>query len=114
MLDRAHLSPGGQSPSLRGRSRPRHPTSQALPGKGLPVDGPGFPEAEQRQSRIISVNGNETVQVHLSKPVIGTRRSTAGALSFVAGLVPLLRPFLSTLFATVSSENILYVWHYDL
>lgn len=39
----------------------------------------------------------------LSKPVIGFRklRSYAGILSFVAGLIPHLRPFLSTIWGAL-------------
>ena len=45
----------------------------------------------------------DSAQQFLRKPVIGKRqlRSYAGALSFVAGLVPHLRPFLSSLWAVL-------------
>ncbi|CAE7938036.1 unnamed protein product, partial [Symbiodinium necroappetens] len=44
----------------------------------------------------------------LNKPVIGARelRSYAGALSFVAGLVPHLRPFLATFWAALSRHDV--------
>ena len=44
----------------------------------------------------------------LKKPVIGARelRSYAGALSFVAGLVPHLRPFLATFWAALSRHDV--------
>ena len=47
-----------------------------------------------------------TCEEFLKKPVIGTRalRSFAGSLAFVAGLVPLLRPFLSPLWAALSCD----------
>ena len=49
----------------------------------------------------------ETTEEFLQGPVIGTRklRSFAGSLSFVAGLVPMLRPFLAPLWAALSSET---------
>ena len=49
----------------------------------------------------------ESVEEFLGSPVIGTRklRSFAGSLSFVAGLVPMLRPFLAPLWAVLSSET---------
>ena len=45
---------------------------------------------------------------HLTRPVIGARelRSYAGALSFVAGLVPHLRPFLASFWAALSKHAI--------
>ena len=47
------------------------------------------------------------VQTYLNRPVIGRRQlqSLAGALSFVAGLVPLMRPFLSSLWAALSTDE---------
>lgn len=44
-------------------------------------------------------------QEFLSRPVIGFRklRSYAGILSFVAGLIPHLRPFLSTIWGALGS-----------
>ena len=46
-------------------------------------------------------------QSFLSKPVIGTRqlRSLAGSLSFIAGIIPPMRPFLSALWAVLGSAN---------
>ena len=47
-----------------------------------------------------------TCEEFLKKPVIGARalKSFAGSLAFVAGLVPLLRPFLSPLWAALSCD----------
>ena len=43
----------------------------------------------------------------LSRPVVGRRQlqSLTGALSFVAGLVPLMRPFLSSLWSALATTN---------
>lgn len=43
----------------------------------------------------------------LSKPVVGTKqlRSLAGSLSFIAGIIPPMRPFLSALWAVLGSAN---------
>ena len=48
----------------------------------------------------------ETCEDFLKRPVVGTRvlRSFAGSMAFVAGLVPLLRPFLSPLWAALSCD----------
>eukprot|EP00435_Cladocopium_sp_Y103_P051935 s1011_g16.t1 len=45
----------------------------------------------------------DTVNKFLKKPVVGSKelRSLAGSLSFVAGLIPHLRPFLSSLWAVL-------------
>ena len=47
------------------------------------------------------------VQTYLRRPVIGRRQlqSLAGALSFVAGLVPLMRPFLNSLWAALATND---------
>lgn len=49
----------------------------------------------------------ETVSRMLSRPVVGRKQlqSLAGALSFVAGIVPLLRPFLAGLWAVLTTTN---------
>ena len=46
----------------------------------------------------------QEVEMFLKAPVVGTRllRSFAGGMSFVAGLVPVLRPFLAPLWAALS------------
>ena len=43
----------------------------------------------------------------LSKPVVGTKqlRSLAGSLSFIASIIPPMRPFLSALWAVLGSAN---------
>ena len=48
-----------------------------------------------------------TCKRFLAKPVVGRKelRSFAGALSFVAGVVPHLRPFLASLWAVVAQAN---------
>ena len=57
------------------------------------------------QDKIEELKG--TIETHLSRPVIGKKQlqSLAGALSFVAGIVPLMRPFLSSLWAALSTTN---------
>ena len=47
------------------------------------------------------------VQTYLKRPVIGRRQlqSLAGALSFVAGVVPLMRPFLNSLWAALATND---------
>ena len=47
------------------------------------------------------------VQTILKRPVVGRRQlqSLAGALSFVAGLVPLMRPFLNSLWAALATND---------
>eukprot|EP00435_Cladocopium_sp_Y103_P068903 s1426_g32.t1 len=49
----------------------------------------------------------ETTSCFLKRPVVGHRqlRSYAGSLSFVAGLVPHLRPFLSTIWAALAGVS---------
>ena len=49
----------------------------------------------------------ERIKQILSKPVVGKKqlRSLAGALSFVAGVVPLMHPFLGGLWATLCTAN---------
>ncbi len=46
-------------------------------------------------------------QMFLSKPVIGKRqlRSLAGSLSFIGGIIPPMRPFLSALWAVLGPAN---------
>ena len=48
-----------------------------------------------------------TTNKFLSKPVVGAKelRAYAGSLSFVAGLIPHLRPFLSTIWAVLPFNN---------
>ena len=49
----------------------------------------------------------ERIKQILNKPVVGKEqlRSLASALSFVAGVVPLMRPFLGGLWATLCTAN---------
>lgn len=49
----------------------------------------------------------KTCETFMSRPVVGRRqlRSFAGALSFVAGVVPHVRPFLASLWAVVAQAN---------
>ena len=49
----------------------------------------------------------DTTQKFLKRPVVGSRelRAYAGALSFVAGLIPHLRPFLSSLWAALPFDR---------
>ena len=49
----------------------------------------------------------ETTQLFLKRPVVGQKqlRSHAGMLSFVAGLIPHLRPFLASLWAVLGKDT---------
>ena len=49
----------------------------------------------------------QEIRKHFGKPVIGRKKlqSLAGALSFVAGIVPLMRPFLSSLWASITAND---------
>ncbi|CAK9106255.1 Uncharacterized protein SCF082_LOCUS49493 [Durusdinium trenchii] len=49
----------------------------------------------------------ETTQLFLKRPVVGQKqlRSYAGMLSFVAGLIPHLRPFLASLWAVLGKDT---------
>jgi hypothetical protein len=57
---------------------------------------------EEKVSKLL-----QEVDAFLKAPVVGTRqlRSFAGGMSFVAGLVPILRPFLAPLWAALSKES---------
>ena len=48
-----------------------------------------------------------TITKHLNRPIIGRRQlqSLAGTLSFIAGVVPLMRPFLGGLWAVLAATN---------
>ena len=49
----------------------------------------------------------QKIDTILAKPVVGRKQlqSLAGALSFVAGIVPLMRPFLGALWAVLATTN---------
>ena len=88
--------------------------SKASGGKTLEWVGARLTCDDDNQAVTVSLPKAKTEQLlqdtdrHLTRPVIGARelRSYAGALSFVAGLVPHLRPFLASFWAALSKHAI--------
>lgn len=82
---------------------------KAVGGKSIPWIGAHIAVEEEAATVTVTIPADkvrrllDTTKKFLSKPVIGSRelRSYAGALSFVAGLIPHLRPFLSSLWAVL-------------
>jgi len=84
---------------------------KAIGGKEVPWIGAVLSLRTEEQSVVVTIPEEkiaklkESTDKFLRRPVAGARelRSYAGALSFVAGLVPHLRPFLSSLWAVLPS-----------
>ena len=87
-------------------------TSKATCGKQIEWIGAKLACQDDTKTVTVSIPEAKVTQLLddtdkiLAKPVVGSKvlRSYAGALSFVAGLVPHLRPFLSTLWAALSQH----------
>ena len=86
--------------------------SKASGGKTLEWVGARLSCDDDRHTVTVSREGQDRAlqdtDRHLTRPVIGARelRSYAGALSFMAGLVPYLRPFLASFWAALSKHDI--------
>eukprot|EP00435_Cladocopium_sp_Y103_P029553 s2001_g7.t1 len=85
--------------------------SKATGGKEISWVGAKIKVDDQDKSVVVTIPEEkvkklrETTEHFLRRPVVGARelRSFAGSMSFVAGLVPHLRPFLSSLWSVLPS-----------
>ena len=88
--------------------------SKAVGGKALTSVGANLAVNDKDSSIAITIPADkvqklmEATDLFLRRPVVGARelRSYAGALSFVAGLVPHLRPFLSSIWAVLPFNRV--------
>eukprot|EP00435_Cladocopium_sp_Y103_P053506 s1434_g17.t1 len=85
--------------------------SKATGGKEISWVGAKLKVNDQSRAVVVTIPEEkiaklrDTAERFLSRPVVGARemRSFAGSLSFIAGLVPHLRPFLSSLWSVLPS-----------
>ena len=88
--------------------------SKATGGKRIEWVGASILCRDEEKAVVVTIPKAKVAQLlaetekHLGRAVIGAKelRSYAGALSFVAGLVPHLRPFLATFWAALSKHDI--------
>ncbi|CAE7389519.1 unnamed protein product [Symbiodinium natans] len=88
--------------------------SKATGGKRVEWVGASISCRDEEKAVVVTIPKAKVAQLlaetekHLGRAVIGAKelRSYAGALSFVAGLVPHLRPFLATFWAALSKHDI--------
>ena len=88
--------------------------SKAVGGKALTWVGAGLTINDAEKTITVSIPAEKVSKLlditnkFIKKPVVGARelRSYAGALSFVAGLIPHLRPFLAAIWAVLPFNRV--------